>query len=1007
MKRNLLYGLLGIWLIGLAACTDDAIGWEDGFGPGSASTLVATVEFKPLTAALQKSRTGGEAIKSIEDMCVLLYDSKENLVEKYPLSSGQFKVESASRDDSRTEKETPRATFQLTVPYGLYYAYVVANMGDLSGHAEAIKTVTGLKNISFDWLKEVGENNQMFGHFTLANEIRDEAPLLTIGKKSLQLHAWIRRAASKVTVAYDGSALEEGVFIYLKSIQIKDIPKSCLLGNKNVPAGWEQLIREGETITYAEGSAYDETWPARITKGRPYYPHDEKYDLKADVHSDRADALFFYENMQGEGKDKRQDADGDHELDVPGSKEEGDAGYKDDMLYGTYIEVQGYYRSIHPDRVGSGPIVYRFMLGKNVTTNYDAERNHHYKLTLKFNRFANDVDWHIDYEEEIPSIQVPEPYYISYLYNHSMLMPVKVNTASRKLVNFSAKVDTNAWAPHDAVGLNYYKAMDPMTPEGKSAALNPWNGFLSLRKTKQTVIPFAGDITACNAENKKYYEEHHRGDRAYQVTTGEYDSDADGQDGKYYVAEDPDEQAVNFRLPMYTRAKQLIIKTGYTGNNPYVAYRRRAVVTFTAELDDGRTIVKPATVLQVRRVVNPKGIWRKHNSVRPFHVVLKHLPSEDAQEFKTFTSEGAWKAYVVRGDQDFITLDGKAETSGSTGTPVDFTIGFKGTCSENESRCAVIRVEYHNYSCFHLIFVRQGSAPMALFEGGRKWHTCNMRTASEEAACPTEEGSLFKFGNWNQPIDASNNLNDKMPWINVTQADFKDHSQTPMLIAGTKDSLLWGDIEAQNHSGRFSDPTIGGKTVSVATYKDYNDLYLRDDIEQAYGVLYGDDATETLSKVSEVYGHSYKTHSDGNDVGSGYGMRGCFVYNTSESGSYSGRNLFFPIGVSGYGHRKENRGTEVGNGVLRYSAGQVGPMSSNIVYRPLFYDLYMRPGAVYWLKEQVADGGRPNDAGNKECIAWDFNYFTFDFNYLSSSNLFKAKDDVDCSDACFVRCVED
>ena len=32
------------------------------------------------------------------------------------------------------------------------------------------------------------------------------------------------------------------------------------------------------------------------------------------------------------------------------------------------------------------------MLGKNVTTDYNAERNYHYKLTLVLKNFANDVD---------------------------------------------------------------------------------------------------------------------------------------------------------------------------------------------------------------------------------------------------------------------------------------------------------------------------------------------------------------------------------------------------------------------------------------------------------------------------------------------------------------------------------------------------------------------------------------------------------------------------------------
>ena len=76
--------------------------------------------------------------------------------------------------------------------------------------------------------------------------------------------------------------------------------------------------------------------------------------------------------------------------------------------------------------MGRGPIKYRFMLGKDVITDYNAERNHHYKLTLKFKGYANDADWHIEYEEPEPGIEVPNPYYISYLYNRTMNLPVKL-----------------------------------------------------------------------------------------------------------------------------------------------------------------------------------------------------------------------------------------------------------------------------------------------------------------------------------------------------------------------------------------------------------------------------------------------------------------------------------------------------------------------------------------------------------------------------------------------------
>ena len=161
--------------------------------------------------------------------------------------------------------------------------------------------------------------------------------------------------------------------------------------------------------------------------------------------------------------------------------------------------------------------------------------------------------------------------------------------------------------------------------------------------------------------------------------------------------------------------------------------------------------------------------------------------------------------------------------------------------------------------------------------------------------------------------------------------------------------------------------------------------------------MYGNDATETLSSLEEVYGHRYDKHRAN---GGGYGMRGIFVYNKN-----SGDNLFFPIGASGYGHRRHDDGAGgKGTAVLRYG-GRNRPLDKSapfqdpwLGYRPLFYDLYMRPGAIYWLQRKEVNVRN----GDEDAVGWDINYFTFDFNYISSSNVFSG----DNSDACFVRCVE-
>ena len=1058
MKRSILYILLYVLpLCAIVACTDDILYNPDDRIPEGESVVTAMVEFKPLSTGLAgKTRAEGTAIKTIENLCLLLYNQEGELVKKY--TDGDFlnyEVTDEVRKDSdadnnyTAEEKTPCATFQLKkVPYGRYYIYAVANMGDLSDYSESINTIDGLKSIPLTWNNDpekVAKNNQMFGYFTGGKDQTGE--LMTISSPAVRLHTWIRRAASKVTVAYDATNLKENIYIFLKSVQIKHIPSQCYLGKDN-NVGFDgngnnelayQLsnnLLDGEKI-YFNGVIGEEdknyaNWP-RLTKGENKYglgiPEDpNNVDLLKDHHNENVPALYFYENIQGIGKDKRQDYNNDGKLDAPGvNTDPSDEYYKDQKPYGSYIEVKAFYISNNTDKenkVGSGDITYRFMLGQNVWTDYNAKRNTHYKLTLKFNGYANDIDWHIEYEEPVPSILAPDVYYISYLYNHTMNLPVKVNPGpGRTVTSLTATIDSNFWAPYDAPQSEYASNYDPQVT--KSAAHQPWNGFLSLRRTLYTLLTNSSE-QAQNSQNalligsnQAYYEDvaKPRGKREYKVFPGEHeaapgeqDNMTDG-DGIYTVGRADEDGIVDFQIPLYTRAKSMIKETGYTVNNPYVAYMRKAIVTLKATTQNnfdgnpGPLLEKKVIIYQVRRIVNPKGVYRKHDNIDPFHVVLKRLPEESALKFVDFVSEGPWRAYIIRGDKNFINLDGKSEVSGSTGTKIDFNINFLSECGENESRNAIIRVEYHNYTCVHLIFVRQGYAPMQLYEGDVKWHSYNMYTGSEEAAYPMEEGSLFRFGNTAEPIDASNQVNDRNPWINVTPWLFKDHSKIEFLIAGTADTKrLWINIEStvptEGGNNEFNLPDFTGEGIRVANMDDIERIKYHENIEFGFGVLYGDDAKETLSDISQVYGYRRSNH------GNGYGMRGCFVYNSSENGKYSGRNLFFPLGASGYGHRKDYAGKsmteyrgEVGDAVLRYACGRAGYYpNSALPNAPLFYDLYMRPGAIYWAQKL---GGTHVDAG--KMIALDINYFNFDFGGITISSLKGSNG----TDACFVRCVEE
>ena len=433
MKKVLYYILLGCMLVaGLPACTDEPLMDGGGEIPEGETTLSAVVNFKPFGEALTgKSRSAGDAIKTIENLCVLFYADEgegENKVQKlvncqYYDTDG-FTVNNVPRTDtpSTSDKEhqaealTPQATISgLVIPYGRYYVYVVANMGDLNEN-KAIQTPEGLKNIQLTWkytskeststpgdetetatkdetaagdeTEKVKTNNQMFGYFTIQKEGESvstsrpsdfDAPLLTIDKSVSTLHAWIRRAASKVTIAYDATKLRDNIRIYLKSVRIKDIPKNCLLGAKNsiTDEGYpSSKLLDGETIDYTNGEQNYEKWPY-LRKGDIYGLGNTTKEIDVEKqkkahHAEDVEALYFYENMQGEGvagtaSDKRQDVTGNNNVisypdgntppDGTDDNEPSKTGFKDAKPYGTYIEVEAYYYNGNAGDIGYGKII--------------------------------------------------------------------------------------------------------------------------------------------------------------------------------------------------------------------------------------------------------------------------------------------------------------------------------------------------------------------------------------------------------------------------------------------------------------------------------------------------------------------------------------------------------------------------------------------------------------------------------------------------------------------------
>ncbi|GFI01048.1 hypothetical protein [uncultured Phocaeicola sp.] len=1088
MKKVLYYILLGCMLVaGLPACTDDPLMDGGGEIPEGETTLSAVINFKPFGEALTgKSRSAGDAIKSINNLCVLFYaDVKEGDKTVKKLAHYQYydgegltveNVDRTSDKEQLAESKTPQAKFSLTIPYGKYYAYVVANMGDLNAenslYKEALQTPEGLKSIKLNWNctststpgdetgtatkdetvagdeeEMVKTNNQMFGCFTTSSTLERpknfEAPLLTIDKSVTTLHAWIRRAASKVTVAYDARGLKDNVRLHIHSVQIKDIPRTCLLGDKNTPSEEGQLISDGEIQYYYPNKEDDPK------KRGLYLSNGPTVSIGGSKHEETEPmSLFFFENMQGDESDglpnKYQDKTGENtSVTHPGSYEPDHEFYKDKVKFGSYIEVKGYYESDNPDRVGEGPIIYRFMLGKDIHKDYNAERNYHYKLTLKFKGFANDVDWHIEYEEPQPGVYVTSPHYISYLYDRTMNINVKV--VGEMMGDLRAEIIENNWGPLDPKEENVYYNQNGLS--GKVIDEKGENGFLSLRKTNTTVV---NDATAADASSKHQYNLNYyignlgvksRKERIYLSAIGSY---SDSQDGDYSVAKtDPsgitpeNEKSINtdpgktFTIPLYTRARSLVPWTGYTGNNIYVAYRRKAVIRFTASIKYAgvtKEYSDEVEILQSRRIVNPKGVWRSWDNSAPFQVRILYLPELSATRFEDLISDGPWRAEVVDagGARDWLKIeatghaeqgDNEFEVKGGDQTNMEFKILPQGTLESKdaEPRCGIVRLYYNNYTCVHLIFVRQGYAPLKIADSGPKWHSFNVyramltedtknetddrRFMMEETTDPRDEGSYFRWRQ-NAGILASNNRT----YSFAREIGMSD-------LETTEGKKQWGNISGVRADDIQKDSWVleDEPKMRVATLADFLTIYSENQsdapVQYGFGVLYADGANDTQYETSSVNGY-YGDLSESERKTKG--MRGCFVYNNVNC-----NNIFFPIGAEGHGRRKAKKktnGDAIGvlqdPGILRYAnRNEAYTTAGEIIYRPLFFDLYRRPGAIYWCRDSWINN-KGNQEGDKRLhSAWDINYYTLNFSEFES-NAYDGETG-ESSDACLMRLVED
>lgn len=415
---SIILAFLAMVVVILAGCTDDFIDGPVDI-PDAEVEFKGEVIFKPLVPTAVQTRTEapeGGKYKGIKSLYVFFFDSERKPVTEY---SGNVDFTPAPSEGSTHE----HITFKKKVRAGRYYVYAIANISDTQkSDLTSVTSIEDLRNFKLVWNGNIENDLEMFGVFrqdgaetVSGNEGFEADELLAITPNTNSIHSWVRRAVSKVTVDFDGTNLKEGVTVYIKNAVLKDVPSGALLGAESkavsgsdtkAAADTDETADDGRitctsssySIDYGTGDSYSAWLP--VTKETTSSTKWNGVSIGS-FHDDNAKALPCYENMQGEpeGKSKLQDSDDDGII---------DSYEKDGVDNGTYLEVEGYYVADRPEYKSQGRIIYRFMLGADAVKNFDLIRNHHYKITMRFKDYGNDIDWHIEYGEKYLDATYPE-----------------------------------------------------------------------------------------------------------------------------------------------------------------------------------------------------------------------------------------------------------------------------------------------------------------------------------------------------------------------------------------------------------------------------------------------------------------------------------------------------------------------------------------------------------------------------------------------------------------------
>lgn len=351
-----------------SSCADE-FEKKDNAGTGIANSLQLQLTIPDNKEIAPMSKSSQSDSEGVTDLAIFIYNVSEGtLAEHYYYPKDKLQ-------GLTTDEKFIKIGLTQVAP-GQKRVFLIANVG---GEAE-YNTLCGL----------VGTEDQLKAYSVGLNGAKP--PMLLAGqgdqdfdaKTGAQVSASLKRIYSMITVKVVRN-LSNGLVINPKSVQLKHVPTTGFLFKDNKIESEDQCKIDAEKIERTDGET----------------------DFLTDEHT-KAPALYLFENRQPEGSNA-----GSQTTKTP-------AGLKPDALIESiktdrkcsYIEVVAdYLKGGQSGVAGSGTIIYRFFLGKDATTDFDVERNVHYKVTLTLNGDGgkDEATWRVE-TDLMKEVNVPDVY---------------------------------------------------------------------------------------------------------------------------------------------------------------------------------------------------------------------------------------------------------------------------------------------------------------------------------------------------------------------------------------------------------------------------------------------------------------------------------------------------------------------------------------------------------------------------------------------------------------------